>query len=443
VSKPVTICVLTDERIHALIVDARQRAPRVIDHTSVAHSVPDSILTHHDPAELASGIAAAVGASEAVRRAITLIVPLQWCFAQVWDHCGKARRQQLLFELEAFLPMPVEEVTCDTLRLDGDRVLGLGIATEPTAALMRALGERGIDVEHLLVDAMSLPQTGEAVAQAIVDKRWTRVAMRDGRTAVIATPAEPHAELIHQALRERAVLNGEPLEQLKMLDVTQPPSDAGGTGSPDQKSGTLAHDAVASLALAAAHSKRRIDLRTGALAGSASRLGITRLAHHCLMLLIICLTIATAGAHLHRRALHTHAAAIDQARLDTYRTVLAADELPAGAALRLASERIRLEVLTHSGADSETLRLSEGPLETLRQIVAELPEDVRIMLDEMRLDEQQVTLRGKTASHRDAERIAESMGNVPRLQVRPPRTTRLESGGVEFWIVAMRGAGNE
>jgi len=202
-------------------------------------------------------------------------------------------------------------------------------------------------------------------------------------------------------------------------------------------------DAVASLALAAAHGKRRIDLRTGALAGSASRLGITRLTHHCLMLLIICLTIAAAGAHLYRRALQAHAAAIDQARHDAYRIVLAAEELPAGAALRLASERIRLEGLTHSGADSETLRLSEGPLETLRQIVAELPEDVRIMLDEVRLDQQQVTLRGKTASHRNAERIAESMGNVPRLQVRPPRTTRLESGGVEFWIVAMRGAGNE
>ena len=65
------------------------------------------------------------------------------------------------------------------------------------------------------------------------------------------------------------------------------------------------------------------------------------------------------------------------------------------------------------------------------------------MLDEVRLDEHQVTLRGKTASHRDAERVFEAMGKVSRLQVRPPRTTRLRSGGVEFWIVAMRSSGNE
>ncbi len=58
------------------------------------------------------------------------------------------------------------------------------------------------------------------------------------------------------------------------------------------------------------------------------------------------------------------------------------------------------------------------------------------MLLEARVDDKQLSLRGQTAEHRDAERIAETIGQVPQLAVRPPRTTRLREGGVEFSVIA-------
>jgi hypothetical protein len=72
----------------------------------------------------------------------------------------------------------------------------------------------------------------------------------------------------------------------------------------------------------------------------------------------------------------------------------------------------------------------------LRQLAAALPSDVRIMLTDARVDESQLVLRGQTVEHRDAERIAEALAAVPGLEARPPRTTRLKSGGVEFSITA-------
>jgi hypothetical protein len=360
---------------------------------------------------------------------------------------GPVRRQQLLFDLEAFLPMPIEEVTCDTLPLDGDRVLCVGIPTRPTAELMQALAGRGVDVEHLIVDAIAqrpnAEPSGESSARALVDTRWTRVAMRDGRTAVVPTPVLHDVESVHRALRERAMLNGEPLGQLALLDLTEPGARTSTANSADEGGDENRGDghppsAVASIAMSAIRSKRCIDLRTAALAGGAARGGLLRLARHCLVLTVILLAIAAVGARLQRGAHRTHIAAIDQARLDAYREAFAADSLPPGSALRLASERIRLEGMTHGKDQAELVRAGEGPLEALREIVATIPPEVRIMLDEVRLDERQVTLRGKTASHRDAERISEAMGKVSGMRVRPPRTTRLQDGGVEFWIVAMR-----
>jgi len=142
------------------------------------------------------------------------------------------------------------------------------------------------------------------------------------------------------------------------------------------------------------------------------------------------------GTQLRLRALRGHLEAVDQQRLEVYRQVFDADQLPPEAALRVASERVRLEGLTRRAKSpaSDLPRLLPPPLEVLRSFVAALPEDVRILLNEARVDESQLLLRGQTVEHRDAERIAETMNLAPGLDARPPRTTRLKTGGVEFSI---------
>jgi hypothetical protein len=158
------------------------------------------------------------------------------------------------------------------------------------------------------------------------------------------------------------------------------------------------------------------------------------------MVLAIGLTaILGVGFRYHAVRLERNLETLHAQQLDIYREVFEVDRLPPGAALRLASERIRVEGLTSKGEESGLAGESPSALEALRGVVAALPSDVRIMLTDLRIDEKQIALHAQTGQHRDAERIAEAIGTIEGLQVRPPRTTRLKSGGVEFALIATRG----
>ena len=78
------------------------------------------------------------------------------------------------------------------------------------------------------------------------------------------------------------------------------------------------------------------------------------------------------------------------------------------------------------------------PLDDVRVFVEALPPDVRILVNELVVDAGQFNLRGHTVSHRDAERIADAVATIDGVSVRPPRTSRLKKGGVEFSVRGKR-----
>ena len=203
--------------------------------------------------------------------------------------------------------------------------------------------------------------------------------------------------------------------------------------------------AVEAIARGAASRPLALDLRTAELTATSRWDSVPRLAQDCLvgaLALVVFLTVAMA---LQTRSTHEYTQMVDGARLEVYRDLLGGDRLPRGAAMRLASERIRLEGLTrhHEQPDGGTSGPPVAPLDTFRNIVDRLPEDVRVMLIDVRLDHKQITLRGQTARHRDAERIVEAMNTIPGVNASPPRTSRLAGGGVEFSIIAAGGTSDE
>ncbi len=151
------------------------------------------------------------------------------------------------------------------------------------------------------------------------------------------------------------------------------------------------------------------------------------------------------GTFAKASAINQRLQALNDARQAIYAQAFGTKKAPVGAAARVASKRIQLVGLTQSGRnENDGQELSDMPaLDALRDVVAALPEDVRIKLLKTRIETRQLTLRGQTARHRDAERIAEAVGSVQGLTSRPPRTSRLKSGGVEFSIVASRGVTHE
>jgi hypothetical protein len=175
-----------------------------------------------------------------------------------------------------------------------------------------------------------------------------------------------------------------------------------------------------------------LDLRTGALARSRCT-ETRRLARHCVAAALALALASAVAIHVQRHRLEQAIARVDAQRLQIYRGVFPdAERLPPGAALRLASERIRLEALTRPSQRGAEEGLA--PLAGLREFVATLPQETRILLLEARLDARQWSLRGQTVEHRDAERIAEALGKVRGIRAHSPRTTRHSSGGVEFTV---------
>ncbi len=447
-----TVCLLTDEGVHAVVVESRGRRRGIVARGEAALRLPDSLLVNCNGGALAAAIVQAIRQTGMDPDSVILLVPLQWCFTQVLSTNGKrANAERLFYAFEPFLPLPLEEVTCVFQRMGGNRVLAVAVPTAPMTELLAALLNEGVDVSHIGVDALTAardPDTDDGCTGAVLlDARWGRMAVDPERadnlaTAVFATNngCNLGAALASQINRLRP--GDDPDRTWSVLDLTGRAS----LGTLDEPAadgiriaGALSKDeAVQRLALAAAADPEILDLRTGPLAGRGLGAEIVRLTGHCLAAAMILILAATAGMHLHTRALRHNLAAVDRGRLEIYRQVFDVGALPPGAAMRLASQRLRLEGLTRPSGDAavETDPETTSSLDLLRDVVARLPDDVRIMLTEARMEGGQLILRGQTAEHGDAEQIVEAIRAVPGLQGRPPRTSRVATGGVEFSITA-------
>ena len=86
--------------------------------------------------------------------------------------------------------------------------------------------------------------------------------------------------------------------------------------------------------------------------------------------------------------------------------------------MRLASERRRLEGLTLSG--QTVPQRHADALATLRTLIAALPDDLALDLEEVRIEGSAVTLRGRTRDHRQAERISAALDSIADLECPAP-----------------------
>lgn len=431
-----TIVWLTDEQVHSVAAPSRRdpSARRAV----VDHPVPNSLFIEHDPGTLAEAIAETVGKIDGVQQPLTLVIPLQWCFSGVLAVTTRRPTAEALgFAFEEHLPVPLEELNCTFTSATNGKVFALAIPSEPMRVLLDALRRRGVKVEQILVDVDVLAHAGKLVGNVLLlDARWGRLfAVEADGTPKVAAPFGMIGDDSVAVVREQFAMRGLSAQWRDGL-IVDATSD-GRYGNLDWGSAESGEPIVRPLADLLADppdARGSLDLRAGPLAAPGRWSSVERLARQAALLLTALLLVASIGMYAHRRALQQHLARIDQGRLATYRQVFAADRLPPEAAPRLASERRRLEGLTRTVTPVEGH--SPSPLDTFRDVVAGLPADLRILLTDARLDERQFTLRGQTVEHRDAERIVEAINQVEGMEARPPRTARLDAGGVEFSIVA-------
>ena len=149
-----------------------------------------------------------------------------------------------------------------------------------------------------------------------------------------------------------------------------------------------------------------------------------------------------AGLHRQRSAINEAIDAIAHTERQLYTQSFPGRPVPPGIALRIASERIRLEGLTRS-ANPDSTRNALLPAQTvpeeLRHLIAAIPTDVRLFVQDLQLDDHHLTLRGTARSHAEAERIASALRDAHGWVPSPPRSDVRRGGGVGFALHARRG----
>ncbi len=438
--KDSVIILLADQAVTAAVVRDARGGATVLKHHRATMAEPLGSLDAVSMADLSAVITGAVERAGGLQQPATLIIPQRWCYSHPVDPIKTGSRERsLAYRLEEYLPQALEELTCTFLKNGSQQVLGLAVSSKPLGELLGRLAAGQVFVQSLTVDLLCAAlQTqsepldagrgGSTCGVLLRDDHHCSFALirnGDGLPAIVRTVAvdgSPTAARLELARQTQLTESSLDLQTTRwhIVDMSQPADREG-------------------LILATAHNTGIVpNLARGALA-PRSRLERT----NRLLLVLGAAAVVLLGSILgtqfleHRRYSEALRQVQSQQR-QLYREVFPSGTVPISPALLVASQRKRLEGITlqdrkqSDPAPADPLR----PLTVLRSLAEGLAEDVRVKLVEFSVDDHHISLRGQTLHHRDAERIAEAVQQIEGVTARPPGTSRLDNGTVEFSIRA-------
>lgn len=361
----------------------------------------------------------------------------------------EAGSEAVRYAAEPLLPLPLDELHL-AIRRRGEHAEVLALPLEPWARVLRALDEAHWLCPKAVCDA-------DACVQAIEDQ----------------TQAEGGAELLALLDSQRGIVGvrcGGAIQTLRPLTV---PRDAEHLGRELERSGHAAcgempwtshlwaSEAVLasvgapvaplrdrmpaglpdSLAMFSAWQAARalkapsvVNLRTGPLGSSPIRRRTRRwkLAHSTaatLMLLVLAGALIARGGQLRAQAAAYEA---DSQRI--WSTLFPDRPPPQDIVSLLVSEQARERGLREATASGGAVPNYEPALDTLGRVIAGLPEDVRLRVQQIEMTDGVSVITGQARGHGKVEQIAAGIQTATGLAVEPPRTRRTNAGPVRFTL---------
>lgn len=147
--------------------------------------------------------------------------------------------------------------------------------------------------------------------------------------------------------------------------------------------------------------------------------------------------------HLKRRQYQSAFAYLQPEIAEAYAAAFAGASPPPGAAIRLRSERIKLQGLT--GTDHSSPVLNTAGLiafELLHAATAAIPPGMKLNLSEVIIEEDELRFAGQTTSHEAAGDWVSALNQAGTLTAEPPRTKLRPDKTVDFRIRATRATTN-
>lgn len=363
---------------------------------------------------------------------VRLILPSSWCYVHSLSIAQRRPTPaMLLFALEEFLPVDAEALVAEFLRGPPGQWIGVALEHRRVRPLLDALQAADIEVEAITIDVLECAARHDAPQVIWLDHDHAallrRAARRTSQLEVVRFVAEPESADRWDPLAAR-VADLQNAKEARFVGGTRPAPEVLKEMSPH----------LSSVAQAEHAGLGEINFAQGPLAPAGRHTDTLRQWRRSAVAVLSLLLLLAGGLELRRTRLLAELQTVATWERQQFAAVFPNEPVPAGVALRLGSERRRLEGLTTPtlgtpGAEGDALEL-------LRLLVRSIPGDLRLTLQEIRIDGNDVTLRGLTRDPGQAERLVQSLGPACGLQMNPPRTDRVREGGTQFLAQASRRA---
>jgi len=383
-----------------------------------------------------------------------LVIPASWCF---WERVTLATDrfsdEAALFEFEQFVPVELERLTCTVTRMGAQQAIVSAAFTEPLRALLDGLEAAGFQFSDVTTDldvarrAFSDRGPTDADGLIVLDERHAYVALPGGVDGLciraIGTGESSGAAILETHLRLQLLNTQTPNSAWRAAGLCEratAPAAVEWLDSLGHETSVIeAEAATKALSEATVQQAGLADFRHGALAFSGRWESLKRKLTRCAAAAAVFFVALACYFHVEGSR---YAAAVETLRHrcgEVYREATASETVPPAAALRLRSERIKLEGLTDTGGAMPDARASGlASLELLHTITAHVPPEVKLHVDEVLLDEAGVRVSGQTTSHNAAGEIVQQLNTVPGLVVDPPRTKLRRDKTVDFRLHVRR-----
>lgn len=397
-------------------------------------TAPEVLLESIDPRDVTE-LAHALGsvAKERLNGRVSLLLPASWCYVHALQVPQRRPSPAVLeFALEEYLPLEIEKLECCFVPAQGGNWIGVAIEHERIRPIVDAL-DAACEIIRIGISGTRQPAESRQSGCRI----WC-----DHEHVVISRSVGGQYESIRVVRLIRGLDESEwhacVADELRGVLETQPDRI--------ELAGPVAGEWLAALRAefcptaevvspeeALTSIDPRIELANGQLAPVGRAVAQLRSLRRCACVAAVALLAIAVGLGLQIRQAQNRTDEVAAWERAMYASIFPGEPVPAGVALRIASEQRRLEQLTRSQGD-EVAGLDA--LALLRTVVSGLPAEVRIDLQELRLEDADVSLRGRTRDHAHAELVAGAFKKLSGWQIDPPRTDRQSDGTVQFFVHA-------
>ncbi|MBI1368398.1 MAG: hypothetical protein GC162_07055 [Planctomycetes bacterium] len=369
------------------------------------------------------------------------------CLATTIDASDQPRRgarQAMLYRLEEKLPMTAEQVTADFVGEDA-QALGVCVETARWERIITAMKSAQIAVEMISPMALLATQhvlSAEETAGANVmvlagAGRVDLIALKDGKPRLWRSGAAVGADMERQ-LKMMALQGGEPLRLIVRADAIETLrrriDKCGGEVVSAAEMDIDHAAALAASAITAGRMEPWVNFCRDELA-AANPMGQLRRPLRWAIAAVLAMWLSAAGAMLWRAGQYDALAATSEAQQVTiYKNLFGERAVPINVRSRLESERRGMAGMRMSDADATPAPTSILP--TLHQTLAAMPTNLRFSIQDIQLDETNLSIDGLVNAHSSADAIATALKQATGWQVQPPSTELLSNGGVGFTIRA-------